>query len=145
MYEEKNLMEVSMSERNVSLSAALKYKGQAPYLTYILHRMGGAMMAIFITTHILATFAEMQGWQIGKLNIGDLINDIYISPPFQIIFMFGVLFHLINGMRITILDLFPEKLIPYHRQAILIEWIIFILVYGFAVLTTITTTIARMS
>lgn len=129
-----------MSDRNVSLSAALKYKGQAPYLTYILHRIGGAMMAIFITTHVLATFTKMQGWQ-----IGDFINDIYISPPFQIVFMFGVLFHIINGMRITILDLFPEKLIPYHRQAIMIEWIIFIIVYGFAVVTTITTAIARMS
>lgn len=129
-----------MSERNVSLSAALKYKGQGAYLTYILHRIGGSMMAIFITTHVLATFTEMQGWK-----IGDVINDIYISPPFQIVFMFGVLFHIINGMRITILDLFPEKLIPYYRQAIMIEWVIFIIVYGFAVVTTITTTIARMS
>jgi len=129
-----------MSERNVSLSAALKYKGQGPYLTYILHRIGGAMLAIFVTLHILGTFFEMLGWQ-----IGDLITDIYISPPFQIVFMFGMLFHIINGMRITILDLFPQQLIPYHRQAILIEWIIFILVYGFAVVTTITTTIARMS
>ena len=128
-----------MSDRNVSLSSALKYKGQGPYLTYILHRIGGAMMAIFITTHVLATFTEMQGWQ-----IGDVINDIYISPPFQIVFMFGVLFHLINGMRITILDLFPT-LIPHHKKAIMIEWIIFILVYGLAVVTTITTAIGRMS
>lgn len=129
-----------MSDRNVSLSSALKYKGQGPYLTFILHRIGGSMIAIFVTLHILGTFFEMIGWQ-----IGDLITDIYISPPFQIVFMFGMLFHIINGMRITILDLFPQKLIPYHRQAILIEWIIFILVYGFAVVTTITTTIARMS
>jgi succinate dehydrogenase/fumarate reductase cytochrome b subunit len=133
-------MEVWMSERNVSLSAALKYKGQGPYLTYILHRIGGSMIAIFVTLHILGTFLEMQGFQ-----IGDLITDIYISPPFQIVFMFGMLFHIINGMRITILDLFPQKLIPYHRQAIMIEWIIFIIVYVFAVVTTITTTIARMS
>jgi succinate dehydrogenase/fumarate reductase cytochrome b subunit len=129
-----------MSDRNVSLSAALKYKGQGPYLTYILHRIGGSMIAIFVTLHILGTFLEMQGFQ-----IGDLITDIYISPPFQIVFMFGMLFHIINGMRITILDLFPQKLIPYHRQAIMIEWIIFIIVYVFAVITTITTTIARMS
>lgn len=129
-----------MNDRNVSLSAALKYKGQGPYLTYILHRIGGAMLAIFVTVHILGTFFEMLGWQ-----IGDLITDIYISPPFQIVFMFGMLFHIINGLRITILDLFPQQLIPYHRQAILIEWIIFILVYGFAVVTTITTAIGRMS
>ena len=124
--------------RNVSLNTALRYKGQGPFLTYILHRIGGMGMAIFITTHILATFVEGKGWQ-----IGDIINDIYISPPFQIFFLFGVLFHVINGMRITILDLFP-KLILYHRQAIMIEWGIFIALYGFAVISIITTAIARL-
>ncbi len=124
--------------RNVSLITALRYKGQGPFLTYILHRIGGLGMAIFITTHILATFVEGRGWK-----IGDIINDIYISPFFQIFFLFGVLFHVINGMRITILDLFP-KLILYHRQAIMIEWGIFIALYGFAVISIITTAIARL-
>ncbi len=124
--------------RNVSLITALRYKGQGPFLTYILHRIGGLGMAIFITTHILATFVEGRGWK-----IGDIINDIYISPFFQIFFLFGVLFHVINGVRITILDLFP-KLILYHRQAIMIEWGIFIALYGFAVISIITTAIARL-
>jgi succinate dehydrogenase/fumarate reductase cytochrome b subunit len=126
-------------KRDVSLYTALRYKGEGPFLTYILHRIGGLGMAIFVTTHILATFLEGRGWQ-----IGDLVNDIYISPPFQIFFMFGVLFHIIKGLRITLLDLFPRQLIPYHRQAIMIEWIVFILVYGFAVVSIITTTIRRM-
>jgi len=124
--------------RNVGLMTALRYKGQGPFLTYILHRIGGAGMAIFVTTHVLATFLEGKGWK-----IGDTINDIYISPFFQIFFLFGVLFHIINGLRITILDLFP-KLILYHRQAIFIEWVVFIVTYGFAVITTITTAIARL-
>lgn len=126
-------------KRDVSLYTALRYKGQGPFVTYILHRIGGLGMAIFVTIHILATFLEGRG-----LKIGDTINDIYISPPFQIFFLFGVLFHIINGLRITILDLFPRQLIPYHRQAIIIEWIIFIVVYGFAVVTTITTAIGRL-
>jgi succinate dehydrogenase/fumarate reductase cytochrome b subunit len=126
-------------KRDVSLYTALRYKGEGPFVTYILHRIGGLGMAIFVTIHILATFLEGRG-----LMIGDFINDIYISPPFQIFFLFGVLFHIINGMRITILDLFPRQLIPYHRQAIIIEWIIFIVVYGFAVVTTVTTAIGRL-
>jgi succinate dehydrogenase/fumarate reductase cytochrome b subunit len=126
-------------KRDVSLYTALRYKGEGPFVTYILHRIGGLGMAIFVTIHILATFLEGRG-----LMIGDFVNDIYISPPFQIFFLFGVLFHIINGMRITILDLFPRQLIPYHRQAIIIEWIIFIVVYGFAVVTTITTAIGRL-
>ena len=125
--------------RNVPLSTALRYKGQGPYLTFILHRIGGAGMAIFITTHILATFTEMQGWRIGHT-----INFIYMSPPFQIFILFCVLFHAINGLRITILDLFPQKLIPYHKQAIMIEWIVFIILFGFASVSVITTTLGRL-
>lgn len=127
-------------KRNVPLSTALGYKGQGPFLTFILHRMGGAGMAIFVTLHVLATFVEMQGWA-----IGDFINDIYMSPPFQIFILFCALFHVINGLRISILDMFPQKLIPYHRQAIMIEWVVFIVIFGFAAISVITTAIGRLS
>ncbi len=126
-------------KRNVPLSTALGYKGQGPFLTFILHRIGGAGMAIFVTIHVLATFVEKQGWA-----IGDFINDIYMSPPFQIFILFCVLFHVINGLRITILDIFHTQLIPHHRTAIMIEWIIFIVVFGFAAVSVITTAIGRL-
>ena len=126
-------------KRNVPLSTALGYKGQGPFLTFILHRIGGAGMAIFVTMHVLATFVEKQGWKIGHV-----INFIYMSPPFQILILFCILFHVINGLRITILDLFPQKLIPYHRQAIMIEWAVFIIIFGFAAVSVVTTTIARL-
>ncbi|MBK7450325.1 MAG: hypothetical protein IPJ47_13260 [Anaerolineales bacterium] len=126
-------------KRNVPLSTALGYKGQGPFLTFILHRIGGAGMAIFVTIHVLATFVEKQVWA-----IGDFINDIYMSPPFQIFILFCVLFHVINGLRITILDIFHKQLIPHHRTAIMIEWIIFIVVFGFAVVSVITTAIGRL-
>ncbi|MFN8411012.1 MAG: hypothetical protein U0Z26_01355 [Anaerolineales bacterium] len=126
-------------KRDVSLSTALRYKGQGPFLTFILHRIGGMGMAIFITVHILATFVEKQGWA-----IGDFINDIYMSPPFQIFILFCVLFHALNGLRITILDLFPKHLIQYHRQAIMIEWVIFAILFLFASVSVITTAIARL-
>ena len=70
-------------KRDVSLQTALRYKGQGPFLTFILHRIGGMGMAIFITIHILATFVEGKGWK-----IGDVIGDIYISPFFQIFMIF---------------------------------------------------------
>ncbi|HET7142722.1 MAG TPA: hypothetical protein VFI68_01775 [Anaerolineales bacterium] len=123
--------------RNVSLQTALRYKGQGPFLTYILHRIGGMGMAIFITTHILATFMNGKGWKIGYI-----INSIYFDPFFQIFILFCILFHAINGLRITILDLFP-KLILYHRQAIMIEWGIFIVLYGFSVISIMTTALGR--
>ena len=105
--------------RNISLSAALGYKGYSPYWTYILHRIGGIALFIFFTIYILA----LVGVQAAN---GILANWIY-----QLIFLPFILFHAINGLRITILDLSP-KLIEHYRTAINIEWVVYLLVLVFA-------------
>ena len=117
-------------KRNVSLSTGLRYKGQGPMLTFVLHRIGGLGMAIFITIHILASFLGGKG--------GAFVNNIYENWAFQIFIFFCVLFHAINGLRITILDLFP-KLLEHHREAIWIEWAVFLPIYGISVLVIINT------
>ncbi len=116
--------------RNVSLFTALGYKGQGTFLTFILHRIGGLGMAIFITIHILASFV---GGSTGRL-----LNDVYEHWLFQVFIFFCVLFHAINGLRITILDLWP-KLLEYQREATWVQWAVFIPVYGFAVFVIIST------
>jgi succinate dehydrogenase / fumarate reductase cytochrome b subunit len=117
-------------KRNVSLATGLKYKGQGPMLTFVLHRIGGLGMAIFISIHILSSF-------VGG-DVGLFLNNIYENWAFQIFIFFCVLFHAINGLRITILDLWP-KLLDHSREAIWVEWAVFISVYAFAVLVIVTT------
>ena len=117
-------------KRNVSLSAGLRYKGPAGYITFILHRIGGLGMAIFITTHILASFVG------GRT--GGFFNGIYENWAFQIFIFFCVLFHAINGLRITILDLWP-KLLDYQTEAIWTEWAVFIPLFGISVFVIMTT------
>lgn len=117
-------------KRNVSLSTALRYKGQGPMLTFVLHRIGGLGMALFITVHILSSFLGGDG--------GKLLNTIYEHWLFQIFIFFCVLFHAINGLRITILDLWP-KLLDYSREAIWMEWALFIPIYGLSVFVIIRT------
>jgi succinate dehydrogenase / fumarate reductase cytochrome b subunit len=117
-------------KRNVSLATGLKYKGQGPMLTFVLHRIGGLGMAVFLTVHILSSFFGG--------DIGLFLNSIYENWAFQIVVFFCVLFHAINGLRITILDLWPS-LIPHQREAIWVEWAVFIPVYVFAVFVITTT------
>lgn len=119
-------------KRNVSLAKGLKYKGQGPMLTFVLHRIGGLGMAIFVSIHILSSF-------LGG-NIGLFLNNIYENWAFQIVIFFCVLFHAINGLRITILDLWPN-LLPHLREAVWVEWAIFIPVYSFAVFVILKTTL----
>ena len=117
-------------KRNVSLATALRYKGQGPMLTFILHRIGGIGMAVFITMHILASF-------LGG-SIGGFLNNVYEHWLFQIFIFFCVLFHAINGLRITIVDLFP-KLLVHQREAIWVEWAVFIPIFAIAVFVIIST------
>jgi len=117
-------------KRNVSLATALRYKGQGPMLTFILHRIGGIGMAVFITMHILASF-------LGG-SIGGFLNNVYEHWLFQIFIFFCVLFHAINGLRITIVDLFPGLLV-HQREAIWVEWAVFIPIFAIAVFVIIST------
>ena len=117
-------------KRNVSLASALRYKGQGPMLTFILHRVGGVGMAIFIAVHILASFVGGE--------TGVFLNTIYEHWLFQIFIFFCILFHAINGLRITIVDLFP-RLIPHEREAIWVEWAVFLPLYLIAVFVIIRT------
>jgi succinate dehydrogenase / fumarate reductase cytochrome b subunit len=116
--------------RNVSLWTGLRYKGQGPMLTYVLHRIGGLGMGIFVTMHILSSFFGG--------DIGAFLNTVYENWMFQIFIFFCALFHAINGLRITILDLFP-KLIEHQREAIWIEWAIFLPTFGISALVIIMT------
>ncbi len=117
--------------RDVSLAAFLRYTGgKGPMLTWILHRIGGVGMAVFITVHILASFLA------GKAGV--YVNSLYENWIFQIIIFFCVLFHAINGLRITILDLWP-KLLPYEQEAAWVQWAVFLPVYGFAVYVIVRT------
>lgn len=117
-------------KRNVSLATGLRYKGQGTYLTFILHRIGGLGMAVFVAVHILASFVGGE--------VGGFLNDIYTNWAFQIFVFFCALFHAINGLRITILDLFP-KLLDHSREAMYVEWAVFIPLFGIAVFVILST------
>jgi succinate dehydrogenase / fumarate reductase, cytochrome b subunit len=110
-------------KRNVPLGTGLRYRGEVNQLAFVLHRIGGLGMAIFVTMHLLASF-------LGG-DTGSFLNGIYENWAFQIFIFFCVLFHAINGLRITIIDLFP-RLLPHEKEAIWIEWAVFIPVFGIA-------------
>jgi succinate dehydrogenase cytochrome b subunit len=124
-------------KRQVGLKQAFRYKGGGPMLVWMLHRISGIGIALFVGIHILASFSsQLFGWNLAKS-----LNVMYESPAFQIVVFFCALFHAINGLRITILDLWP-KLIEYQREAIWVEWAVFIPLYSLAVIVIISAAMA---
>jgi succinate dehydrogenase/fumarate reductase cytochrome b subunit len=111
-------------KRNVPLATGLRYQGRGGQLAFVLHRIGGLGMAIFVTMHILASFFGG--------DVGQFLNKIYENWFFQIFVFFSALFHATNGLRITLLDLWP-KTWEYQKEAVWLQWAVFIPVFGIAV------------
>jgi succinate dehydrogenase / fumarate reductase cytochrome b subunit len=93
-------------------------------LTYWLHRVGGVCLFVFFVLYILALLG---------VNLADTVFSNWL---FQVVVLFFALFHAVNGMRITILDLWP-RLIPHHRTAIQIEWAVFAVLYLFTLVVVL--------
>jgi succinate dehydrogenase / fumarate reductase cytochrome b subunit len=117
-------------DRNVSVIQGLRYQGGGPQTAWLLHRISGLGIVLFVSLHILASFF---GGAFGRFT-----NTVYESWWFQIIIIFCALFHGINGLRNTILDLWP-KLFEFDREAIWVEWFVFLPVFGLAVVVIIRT------
>ena len=115
-------------ERNISVIQGLRYKGGGPQTAWLLHRISGLGIVTFVSIHILSSFFAG--------DIGRFANLVYESWWFQIFIIFCALFHGINGLRITILDLWP-KLFEFDREAIWVEWFVFLPVFGLAVIVII--------
>ena len=114
-------------KRNVGWKGA-RYRGGGPMLAWVLHRISGISIVVFVGLHVLASFLMQQ---FGS-DFGTSLNIVYESVYFQIFIYFMVIWHALNGLRIIILDVWPRAL-KYQREATWLQWIAFIAIYGLTV------------
>ncbi len=114
--------------RKVGFFQGIKYKGGGPMIAWMLHRITGIGILVIVGLHVISSFAMQQ---IGSEWATDL-NIIYESDLFQIVVAFFVIFHVLNGTRIALLDLWP-KFQVYQREALWLQWCIFVPIYGLTV------------
>jgi succinate dehydrogenase / fumarate reductase cytochrome b subunit len=123
-------------KRNVGLLTGLKYRGGSPMLVWLLHRITGLGIIIFVTLHIFAGLLIQQYGGTMAVTINTLFESIY----FQVFIYFCVIFHALNGSRIIIMDIWP-KLLEYQREVIWLEWLVFIPIYGLVIFVMISNVI----
>ena len=89
------------------------YRGGAGQWAWWLHRLSGVGVLLFLLLHILDTGLVLFGPE-----VYDRVVKIYVHPVFRVgeVGLAGaVLYHALNGIRITLLDFYPE-LSPRQRQ-----------------------------
>lgn len=114
--------------RKVSFVQGLKYQGGGPMIAWMLHRITGVGIVVFVGMHVLASFFMQQ---LGS-DWATWVNTIYESWVFQIFIAFFVIFHALNGLRIAVLDIWP-KFLMYQKEALWLQWLIFLPVYGLTI------------
>jgi succinate dehydrogenase cytochrome b subunit len=109
----------------VTLGQALGYRGGQPMLAWILHRITGLGIILFVGMHVLAAFFLYSTEGGITYSIADALTGFYETLWVQLVVLFCVLYHAINGLRIVILDMWPA-LIHYYREAMWVQWALFL-------------------
>ncbi len=88
------------------------YRGGLGFYAWLLHRVTGILITIFLVFHILDTYLVIYP------EIYDFILEIYRSPIFKIgefLLVACVLYHALNGIRIMVMEWWPA-LTARHRE-----------------------------
>ena len=91
-----------------NVTGLTKYRGREGQISFLLHRLTGLGTLLFLTIHILDTSTVYFFPSLYQHAI-----ELYRSTPMmlgEIILVFCVIYHGVNGLRIAIFDLFfPDK------------------------------------
>lgn len=104
----------------------LTYRGKQGQWAWILHRVTGLGVLLFLVIHI-ADIALI-GWGPG---VFDKLLFIYRQTPFrvgEVVLAGAVLYHALNGIRITIIDFWPAAT-RVHKRLVYAVAVMFAVVF----------------
>lgn len=109
-----------------SFYEGLTYRGYEGHWAWILHRVTGLGVLLFLALHIVDIFLLSLGPQI--FNSLLVIYRAPVARIFDAFLLFGVLFHALNGLRIVIIDFWPGAT-RAHKTLFWIEFFIFLIIF----------------
>jgi succinate dehydrogenase / fumarate reductase, cytochrome b subunit len=99
-----------------------RYRGREGMLAWAFHRISGVAVWSFVVLHVIDIYL------VGAApDAYDTLLVIYATPPGIVLeWLLGaaVLYHALNGLRITIIDFWP-RLARYHRGLWYANWVAF--------------------
>lgn len=116
------------NQARVTLSQFFAYRGGQPMLAWLLHRISGIGIVLFVGMHVLAAFF-LYAIPEGTANtVANALTELYEGRLTQIFILFAILYHGMNGLRIVVLDMWPG-LHRFHREAMWLQWAVFLPVF----------------
>jgi succinate dehydrogenase / fumarate reductase cytochrome b subunit len=102
------------------------YKGQSGMWAWLLHRVTGIGILLFLLIHIVDV--SLLGFGPTAYNDGIRLFDFWVARILSLALIAAVLFHAFNGIRIMLID-FLRKGVHYQRIMFVIALILAIVLF----------------
>jgi succinate dehydrogenase / fumarate reductase cytochrome b subunit len=102
------------------------YRGGPGMIAWALHRVAGVGVVLFLALHIFDIFLMHFG-----PGLFDDLLFLYKHPLLratEILLLFGLLYHALNGLRIILLDIFPATA-RFQIQLWYVQMVIFLIAF----------------
>jgi succinate dehydrogenase / fumarate reductase, cytochrome b subunit len=117
---------------------AVTYRGREGQIAWMLHRITGVGVFLFLALHIANVFT-----MVFPSHVFNSLAGLYHSVPFKLLSIFGLyfglLYHALNGVRVIIVDFWPGA---GKYQAPL--WRVQLVVFGLVFVPSAAIMLARM-
>lgn len=120
---EKILAKAKEKARPTTRQFGRLYRGREGQWSWLLHRVTGVGIILFLFAHIVDT--AVVGWGPEAYN---KVVAVYHNPFIRLLelaLVGMVIYHALNGTRIMLIDFFP-KLTAHHAKMFYVEMVIFI-------------------
>ncbi|MEA3338130.1 MAG: succinate dehydrogenase, cytochrome b556 subunit [Chloroflexota bacterium] len=126
-----------MAQALESIYYTISYRGREGHWAWLLHRVAGIGILLFLFLHIVDIFLVGVGEEIFTKFL-----FIYSHPLFKVAelaLIFGVLYHAFNGVRIILVDFRPERFSNWKTQRTMFRIVLVVTLIFFipAAITTI--------
>lgn len=118
-----------MASIAASIWQGITYRGREGHWAWLLHRVSGLGILLFLVLHIVDIYLI----GVGK-EVFEAFLFFYHSAPFKVLVMgllFGVYYHAFNGVRIILVDFWPERFSNWKAQRLMFRIVIVLTLLAF--------------
>jgi succinate dehydrogenase / fumarate reductase cytochrome b subunit len=115
-----------MASLALTIREAVRYRGRSGHYSWLAHRLSGLAILGFVVIHVWDTANAFFAPHIYAWSLALFKNPLFALGEIGI--MAAVLYHAMNGLRITLLDFKPNWWL-YQKQSAAIVWILFFAIF----------------
>jgi succinate dehydrogenase / fumarate reductase cytochrome b subunit len=111
-----------MAQAIASLWQGITYRGREGHWAWMLHRVSGLGIILFLFLHVLDMF--LIGVSEDLFNAFLVFYHAALFKPLLIALLFGVFYHAFNGLRIILVDFWPDRFSNLRAQRIMFRIVV---------------------